>query len=118
MKNELTYTEKDGLLYPEIEMPAQKKQHIGKYGDLHRLYLKEHRTGTYSELLISGTLNDYLKEIDDKAHEYVRTVTAELAERRGINEEMKEIDALLWAQEMNNCKADAEEIVMREIVYR
>ena len=118
MKNEMTYHEENGYLYPDLALPEQKNYSIGKYGNLHLAYLKEHRRGTYSRLLTSGTLNDYLHKIDQQAHEMVVDIVARLAAERGINEAMKAENALLWVQEMNNCKSAAEEIVLREVVYQ
>ena len=118
MKNEMTYHEENGYLYPDLALPEQKNYSIGKYGNLHLAYLKEHRRGTYSHLLTSGTLNDYLHKIDLRAHEMFRSTLNRLAAERGVNEALKAKNALLWAQVMNNCKSAAEEIVLREVVYQ
>ena len=118
MKNEMTYHEENGYLYPDLTLPEQTHYPIGKYGDLHLAYLKEHRRGTYSHLLTSGTLNEYLHKIDLQAHEMLRGTLNRLAAERGINEAIKAENALLWVQEMNNCKSAAEEIVLREVVYQ
>ena len=118
MKTELTYHEENGYLYPDLALPEQTHYPIGKYGDLHLAYLKEHRRGTYSHLLTSGTLNEYLHKIDLQAHEMLRSIIDRLATERGINEAIKAENALLWVQEMNNCKSAAEEIVLREVVYQ
>ena len=113
---ELTYHEENGLLYPNLALPVQTHYPIGKYGDLHLAYLKEHKRATYATLLTSGTLNEYLHKIDEQAHEMVRDIVARLAAERGVNEELKAKDTLAWVQEMNNCKAAAEEIVLREVI--
>ena len=118
MKNEMTYHEENGYLYPDLALPEQKEYSIGKYGKMHLAYLKEHRRGTYSHLLTSGALNEYLHKIDEQAHEMLRGTLNRLAAERGVNEAMKAENALLWVQEMNNCKSDAEEIVLREVVYQ
>ena len=115
---ELTYHEENGLLYPNLALPEQTYYLIGKYGDLHLTYLKEHKRATYTTLLTSGTLNEYLHKIDEQAHEAVRDTVARLAAERGVNESLKAENALLWVQEMNNCKSAAEEIVLREVVYQ
>ena len=118
MKNEMTYHEENGYLYPDLALPEQTHYPIGKYGDLHLAYLKEHRRGTYSRLLTSGTLNEYLHKIDEQAQEMLRSIIDRLAAERGINEAIKAENALLWVQEMNNCKSAAEEIVLQEVVYQ
>ena len=115
---ELRYKQVGDYLYPEITLQEQTNYRIGKYGDLHLEYIKKHRRGTYSHLLMSGRLNEYLHSIDEQAREMRNRIIDRLAAERGVNEALKAENALLWVQEMNNCKADAEEIVMREIVYR
>lgn len=118
MKNKMTYHEGNGCLYPDLALPEQKDYPIGKYGKMHLAYLKEHRRGTYSHLLTSGTLNEHLNKIDEQAREMLRSIIDRLATERGVNEALKAENALLWVQEMNNCKAAAEEIVLREVVYQ
>ena len=113
----ITYKLKNDRYYPALELPEQSRYEIGKYGRLHLNYLKEHRRGTYATLLTEFRLNEYLHEVDVNAKEMVSRITAELAANRGITEEMKAPDPMLWVQEMNNCRACAEETVMREVVY-
>ena len=97
-----------------LELPEQKE--IGKYGRLHLEYLKEHRKGRYTNLLSEGTLNQRLYEIDVEAKQMVESIITCLATERGIDENLKARDMLRWVAEMNNIKADAEEIVLREVV--
>ena len=118
MKTQLTYHEENGYLYPDITLPEQTHYSIGKYGDLHLDYLKAHKKATYVTLLTTCKLNEYLHEVDEQAYEMVRDIVARLAAERGVNEALKAENALLWAQEMNNCKSAAEEIILREVVYQ
>lgn len=113
-----TYHEENGLLYPNLALPEQTHYPIGKYGDLHLAYLKEHKRVTYATLLTSGTLNEYLHKIDEQAREVIKDTVARLASERGVNEALKAENPLLWVQEMNNCKSAAEEIVLREVIYQ
>ena len=115
---EITYHEENGYLYPDLKPSPQTHYRIGKYGNLHLAYLKAHRPGTYTSLLTQFRLNEYLHGIDLQAKEMVRAITDRLARERGVDEVLKAQDALRWAQEMNNCKAAAEEIVMKELIYR
>ena len=96
----------------------QKEHKIGKYGLLHRDYIKQHKRGTYTTLLTKGKLNAHLHEIDVQANSMVEAIVANLARERGIDEELKASDAIKWAAEMNNIKASAEEIVLREVIYQ
>ncbi len=116
MKN-ITYTEKDGILYPDLALPEQSEARIGKYGQLRLDYLKAHRRGTYTTLLTGGTLSAHLSAMEQEVRSQVEILTAELAHKRGIDERLKSSNPLLWVQEMNNCKASAEEIVLKEIIY-
>ena len=118
MKNQITYTEHNGLYYPDLALPEQTNHPIGKYGNLRLDFMKKHRRGTHTTLLTEGRLNEYLHEIDLQAHEMLDTIIPRLAEERGIDEDLKTHNALQWAAEMNNIKASAEEIVLREVVYQ
>ena len=115
---EITYHEENGFLYPDLKPSPQTHYHIGKYGNLHLAYLKAHRPGTYTSMLTQFRLNEDLHGIDQQAKEMVRAITDRLAHERGVDEVLKAQDGLQWAQEINNCKAAAEEIVMRELIYR
>ena len=109
-----TYREENGNLVPDVELPEQKP--IGKYGQMHLDYLKQHRRGRYSTLLGEGRLNAYLSEIDEQAHEMLSSLTVELAKTQGIDEHLKETDQMRWVQMMNNVRNSAEEIIMRELI--
>ena len=111
----ITYELRGEQYYPLLELPEQKA--IGKYGRLHLEYLKEHRKGRYTNLLSEGTLNQRLYEIDLEAKQMIESIITLLAAERGIDENMKARDMLHWVVEMNNIKASAEEIVLREVVY-
>ena len=111
-----TYREENGRLIPEIKLPEQTDYQIGKYGRMHLDYIKQHRRGRYTTLLIEGKLNTRLHEIDLEANEMLETIIPRLTAERGIDENMKARDMLRWVAEMNNIKASAEEIVLREVV--
>ena len=111
-----TYREENGSLIPEIKLPEQTDYQIGKYGRMHLDYIKQHRRGRYTTLLIEGKLNTRLHEIDLEANEMLETIIHRLTAERGIDENMKALDMLRWVTEMNNIKANAEEIVLREVV--
>ena len=114
-QNGITYELRGEQYYPLLELPEQKE--IGKYGRLHLEHLKAHRKGRYTNLLSEGTLNQRLYEIDDEAKTMVESIITRFAAERGIDENMKARDMFAWVAEMNNIKANAEEIVLREVVY-
>ena len=111
-----TYHEENGHLIPNVALPEQTDYQIGKYGRMHLDYIKQHRRGRYTTLLTEGELNTRLHEIDLEANEMLETIIPRLTAERGIDENMKARDMLRWVAEMNNIKANAEEIVLREVV--
>ena len=117
MKN-ITYTERNGIRYPNLELPEQTIYPLGKYANLRLDFMKKHRRGTYTTLLAEGRLNEYLHAIDLQAHAMLDDIISRLAQERGIDEDLKAHNALLWIVEMNNIKASAEEIVLQEVVYQ
>ena len=114
---ELTYTERNGIMYPDLALPEQTNHAIAKYGRMHLDYLKKHRRGTYITLLTSCTLNQHLYDTEQEAKRQIDLTLSRLVKERGITEELKATDPLRWVQEMNNAKHDAEEIVLSEIIY-
>ena len=113
-----TYREENGRLIPEIKLPEQTNYQIGKYGQFYLDYIKNHRRGRYTTLLTEGKLNTRLHEIDLESNEMLETIIPRLATERGIDENMKARDMLRWVAEMNNIKASAEEIVLKEVIYK
>ncbi len=113
-----TYREENGVFLPNLELPEQSTVNIGKYGQMRLDFLKKHRRGTYTTLLTEGKLAQHLANTDEEARSMVDSLTSELANKQGIDESLKETNPLLWVQEMNNCKASAEEVVLREVIYQ
>ena len=111
-----TYHEENGHLIPNVTLPEQTDYQIGKYGRMHLDYIKNHRRGRYTTLLTEGKLNARLHEIDLEANEVLENIISRLVTERGIDENLKARDMLRWVAEMNNIKASAEEIVLREVV--
>ena len=118
MKNQITYTEHNGLYYPDLALPKQTNYTLGKYAHLRLDFMKKHRLGTYTTLLTEGRLNEYLHDIDIQAHKLLDEIILRLAQKRGIDEAMKADNALRWTAEMNIIKASAEEIILQEVVYQ
>ena len=114
---ELTYTERNGVMYPDLALPEQTNYPIGKYGRMRLDYLKKHRRGTYTTLLTSCALNQHLYETEQEAKRQIDLTLSRLVKARGITEELKATGPLMWAQKMNNAKHSAEELVLNEIIY-
>ena len=113
-----TYREENGRLIPEMKLPEQTNYQIGKYGQFYLDYIKNHRRGRYTTLLTEGKLNTRLHEIDLEAKTMLESIISRLAAERGIDENLKARDMLRWAAEMNNIKASAEEIVLKEVMCK
>lgn len=90
---------------------------LGKYGRARLNYIKTHKRGLYAELLMNGTLNKHLAEIDKTATERINRIIKEMAKQDNTNEQLKETNQLLWVSLMNNYKHSAEEIVYNEIIF-
>ena len=117
MNNKITYHREGDYLIPDLYFPKQAKVQIGKYGRMRLNYLKEHKRGLYTELLINGTLKQHLIEIDENTTDKVNLLIKQLAEQENVNENLKEHNQMEWVQAMNNIKNRAEEIVFNEILY-
>ena len=113
-----TYREEDGFMIPNLSLPEREEHTIGKYGQLHLDFLKKHRRGTYTTLFTENRLNEHLHNIDLQAREQLDLLTAQMAERMDVTEELKASDPMRWVRLMNNIKSLAEEIVLKEVVYK
>ena len=102
---------------PNLVIPEQEKITLNKYGRMRLNYLKEHKKAEYTIMLTDGTLNSYLKEIQETATKRVEQIIKQLKEKSKLTEDMKNTDMLYWVGMMNNFKNQAEEIVFNELIY-
>ena len=123
----ITYHQEGAFLYPDLTIGGEDKtigrdekeqRMIGKYGLLRKTYLKNHRPALYQELLFNGKLNEHLADIDEAATDWFIQLTDQMAKAQGITEALKAEDMLLWIQRMNAVREQADEIVLREMVYQ
>lgn len=91
---------------------------IGVWGFRHYEFLKQNRPSNVSVMRLNGTLENYLKEINQKATEMLETLVRQYAKAEGVTEALKRMDQLGWVQKMNNIRNRAEEVVLSEIIYR
>ena len=112
-----TYTKVGDYYIPDVTVPDTKEYNIGKYGRLHRKFLKENYPAYYSTLLMTGKLLEHLEKIDCKARNELDRLIPILAEQQGVTEQLKAENQLLWVGLMNYIKAQAEEIIYAKIVY-
>ena len=113
----LTYTEKDGLLYPDLSAPPETEGNVTKYGMLRSRFLKEHNVILYNLLRLRGELKQHLIMIQEQADDYLDKLVMQMAEQEEVTEELKALDPFLWVKKMNSIQNRAEEIVLSEIVY-
>ena len=112
---ELTYRMQGDYRLPNLIPPESPK--VGKYGMLRHSYLRKHRAGLYTGMLMEGTLNAHLEEVDREANRMLEQLTTQMALEQGVTEELKARDQMLWVQRMNNIWQAAEEIIYSQLIY-
>ena len=117
MENNLTYTQMGDYLIPNLVLTEQPDRDLGKYGRMRRTYLREHRPGLFNRLTLKGQLFSHCLEIEDAANERLEQMMPKLAKAAGATEQLKASDPMQWVGLMNACKAQAEEIILTELVY-
>ena len=116
-KTGISYTLKGDYYIPNLALPKQEKITLNKYGRMRLNYLKEHKKGLYTELVMNGTLTKHLKEIQETAENRVNLIINKLKEKSNLTEDMKNTDQLAWVGTMNAIKEQAEETVFSELIY-
>ena len=114
--NGLDYVLAGDYYIPDLKLPEESRP-IGRWGWIHRAFLKEHRPGRYNELLLSGTLWTYLADLNDQAADRLACIISQMQAAEGITEELKFRDPLAWVQAMNNIQSRTEEILLSEMVF-
>ena len=107
-----------GVRIPNLTIPQQEEIFLGKYAQLRKAFLKEHRRAEYTTLKTTCRLTQHLAETEQNAKKMAEQLITRMAQEQGINEEMKEKNPLEWAAAMNNLKHSAEETVLRELIYK
>ena len=115
-KNGMSYTLHGDYYLPDLVL-REKEPIYGKYGMLRKQFLKEHRSARYQYMLLTGKLNEHLNQIDQEAREQVEMLMKQMAEKKGVTEELKVQDQMKWVRLMNNIKVSAEEIILKNMVY-
>lgn len=114
--SELTYIQHGDYLYPNL-ISDEKPVELGKYGRMRRMFLIEHRPVLLNQLVLSGKLFPHLAEINQTAEARLELLMTQLKEQNGVTEELKARDQMQWVAMMNSLKAQAEEIILTELVY-
>ena len=114
--NGLSYTLHGDYYLPDLGV--EPGYPLGKYGMARMKYLEEHRPGLYTRLLLSGKLNEDLHQADEQAQLLLDTMIPQMTKEAGVTEHLKMTDQLRWVGMMNTIKAQVEEIIWNEIVYK
>ena len=112
----IPYIRSGDYLIPGLKLPEETRP-IGKWGRLHRDYLKEYHPVQFNNLVLSGNLWTYLADLNEQAQQRMETLTAQLKTAEGITETLKATDPMDWTQRMNNIIARVEKIVREELIY-
>ena len=115
-KNGMSYTLHGDYYLPDLVLNEEEPTY-GKYGILRKQFLKEHRSARYQYLLLTGKLNEHLNQTDQEAREQVEMLMKQMAEKKGVTEELKVQAQMKWVGLMNNIKVSAEEIILKNMVY-
>ena len=116
--NGLDYTMVNGYYLPNLTVAAPTEQHpTGRWGRLHKRYLKEHHPIRYNQLLLSGELGSYLAKLDKQVEEQLALTVRQMQEAEGVTEALKAADQLEWVRRMNSIRNRAEEIIKTELIF-
>ena len=113
----LEYIRSGDYFIPNLTLPEETRP-IGRWGRMHREYLKEHKPIQYNCLLLSGELWTYLADLNEQAQDRLERIIEQIKSSEGITEALKAGDPMAWVSAMNNIRARAEEIILQELIYR
>ena len=112
----IPYIRSGDFFLPDLKLPEETRP-IGKWGRMHRDYLKEHHPIQFNNLVLSGNLWTYLADLNQQAQQRMDTLVSQLKTAEGITEALKATNPMSWTQRMNNINARAEEIIREELIY-
>ena len=115
--NNMEYVLVGDYYIPDLKLPHEERP-IGKYGQMHREYLKEHNPMMFNDLVLEGQLWTYLADLNEQAQERLSLIVELMKASEGVTEELKAADQMPWIRAMNSIHNRAEKIVLEEIVYR
>ena len=114
--NDMNYVLAGDYYIPDLKLPNEERT-IGKYGRMHRDYLKEHKPMRFNDLVLEGQLWTYLADLNEQAQNRLQLIIRQMQEAESVTDELKENDQIAWIKAMNSIHNRAEEIVLRELVY-
>lgn len=114
--NSIEYVLAGDYYIPNLKLPNEERT-IGKYGRMHRDYLKEHHPVRFNHLVLEGQLWTYLADLNEQAQSRLQLIIRQMQEAESVTDELKENDQMAWIKAMNSIHNRAEEIVLRELIY-
>ena len=114
-ENGIHYSLHGDYYLPDFKLESETRP-IGRWGRMHRDYLKEHRPVVFNQLVLSGSLWTYLADIYEQAQHRMEVLVMQMMAREGVSEELKEANQMEWVQIMNNIQNQAEEIILKELI--
>ena len=114
---QITYIKTGDYYIPDWKLPEEHRP-IGRWGRMHRNYLKECRPVIFNQLVLSGNLWTYLADINEQAQRRMEVLVKQMMASEGVTEELKETNQIEWVQQINNIQYRAEEVILAEIVYK
>lgn len=115
--SQLSYIKNGDYLIPNLSLSQQEQQPLGKYGRMRKQYLQEHRPVLWNTMILSEKLYPHLREVDQTANRRMEQMMEELKKSAGVTEELKASDPMKWVGLMNNLQAQAEEVILRELIF-
>ena len=112
----INYIRSGDYVIPDLKLPEETRP-IGKWGRMHREYLKEHHPIQYTNLVLSCKLWTYLADLNEQAQERLDRIMQHMKELEGVTEHLKATDPMAWVQRMNSIRNRAEEIIREELIY-
>ena len=116
-KNGIDYVLVGDYYIPDLKLPEEKRP-VGKYGCMHREYLRENNPALFNDLVLSCQLWTYLADINEQAQERLQVIISQMQKAESVTEKMKAINQWEWIQRMGSIHNRAEEIVLNELIYR
>jgi hypothetical protein len=113
----LEYVPAGDYQIPALTVGDEDERILLKYGLMRKTFLRKHQKGIYTEMLLQGTLQKHLLEIQDQAEDRMEALVKEMSRKENVDENLKEQDQMLWLRKMENIRQTAEEIVLQEIIY-
>ena len=114
--NSIEYVLAGDYYIPDLKLPNEERT-IGKYGRMHRDYLKEHKPMRFNDLVLEGQLWTYLADLNEQAQSRLQLIIRQMQEAESVTEELKVKDQMAWVRAMNSIQNRAEEIILRELIY-